>query len=382
MQVSREQVASCSPSVVSIMTLARRSRRGSIAEVPPALFILFVVIMLPLIDLLGLALAAGAIGLTNYTCMSRAACQPTFDLALSAMSDEATSFQSTGFFKFLNLQPAGGYQNCGIDMWVKADNFRGGTSQTYGPNTPVPPPVDTTTYIYAYMGRSAFRVSPWISFSGVPLLSQIPGLGQPVVLTFDVCKNVETPGVVEGSVANAAGGNVGSAAPPAINNTPMTITPTPAVAGGSDWNYPNLYQLIEAAGQTVVATDVLTVSASNEDFTPTNIVVKPGQYLWFDFRADGEWATSPVPPSPAWGADGYVNQQDIPQNNLKDANGQGFHWGSLVGNLSDMSYQFFVGQRLTQPAPGTGALSLVFNDVSASYMDNPGQVIVRIVLTQ
>lgn len=341
------------------------------------MMLLWVIIFFPLLNLIGIALAAGSIAFMTMDCATKASSQPTYADALTAMADEATSFQSTGLMKFLNLQPNGGYTNCGMDLFVKAENYRNGNTTDYGPNTPVPPPLDPMTFVYEYCAESKFSVSPWVMMSGVPFLGQVPGLGKPVVLTFNVERSVEHPnGLADGNTNSAtnSGGGVGSATPPAINNTTSANLLPPL--DGSEWNHPNIYQLIEQAGETVVATDVFIVPANNPNPTMSQVSVNQENNLWFAFRSDGMWTTSPT--DPTVNADGYATSTD--NGTLKDANGKPFKYALLVGKLTNSPY-FEIGQQLTMPAPGTGQLGALCCDYEGMYDNNTGEQIVRVVVT-
>lgn len=363
------------------MTMPAKSPRKphgfSIAEFPPALMVFFVLTFFPLINLIGLALGTGSIALITSQAASKAAVQSTYDKSLTAAGDAASALVNSPLGRFLNIRAAGGYENRGIDLYIIASPVRGGQQNVFGPNTGLPAPPDALDYVYEYSAHSAFEVAPWVSMSGVPGLKEVPGLGKPAPIHFNWCSSIENIQALEtGNVASSqGGGGVGSAQPPQISNSAEAGQVLPDATGA--WNYPNVYQLIEAAGQTVVSTDVLTIPA-NKLMTMTNITVTNDEFLWFTFRTDGEWAVGPLEDYPVLTADGDSSEMN---NSYKDSSGTPVPLGMLVGKLTNSDY-FRVGQQLTMSSPGSGTLGLFCADDPEFQNDNPGQMIVRVIVTR
>ena len=158
-----------------------RSQHGNIAELPPALFVFFILVVFPTINLFGLAAGMVSLMLVTQETASRAANQPTYAKALTAMSQQASLLLNSGFAHFANIRPIGGYQGTGNDLYVVATSYSGSV-KTFGPDTPLPPPVDSATNVYEYSVHSKYAVGPIISFAGVPLLAGVPAMGQPALL--------------------------------------------------------------------------------------------------------------------------------------------------------------------------------------------------------
>lgn len=358
-----------------------RLSNGHIAEFPLALFVLFFLILFPFVNLLGLATAAATTCLLAHTAVSRAAAQERFDLSLTAMTDEADNFMGSGFAVFSGLKPAGGYAGCGCDLYVTATNYRGQTMVTYDANKAVPPPIDTSQWIYEYGCRCTFDANPLVNLSFVPFMRNVPGLGKPARLTSIAHRMVEYPNGLAGS---------NNAKPSAASKSFQSKVPSPGEFPGqvqvaeSGWDFPNLYAQIAQAGQEVVESTVLKVYASNENWTDTTLTTSPGQRLWFDFQSDGKWNVGT-------GADGISNQF-IPKKTV-DGNGytgyylsnddsaKNIQWASLAGQAG--TEKFFVGRdrRNFEPA-SSGRLMLRMTDEQGKYADNEGFLTVRIVVTQ
>ncbi|HEY9787280.1 MAG TPA: hypothetical protein V6D17_17955 [Candidatus Obscuribacterales bacterium] len=370
------------------MRLRTRNRTGHLGEFPLALFVLLFFVSFPAVNLLGLATGAATMYLLAHTSATRAAAQEQYENALSGVKEEAESFLKTGFASFSRLKPCGGFEMCGCDLFVTATNYRTQEVLTFGPNTPVPPPVDASNFIYEYSCRTTCEVGPTVNLSNLPFIGAIPGIGKPVELTCVAHRAVEHPkGLGESEAASTSGADkYFQSRVTAPGQEPQDETQVVA----SGWNYPNLYQMIEAAGQVVVASTVLQVPANKGSLTDTTLTVAPGQRLWFDFKADGQWSFEPGRFTDADGSYGlYGNRGTSVQWNSSFPAGD-FTQGSLVGHIitpgeayaSPGSF-FFVGKDKRDYEPKTsGSVALMMNDSFNSFHDNEGVLTVRIVVTE
>ncbi len=360
-------------------SLVHRSNQGHMAELPVTIFILFIVMAMPLINLLCLVMAFAAESLMAHECATTAASQRDFDKVLSATYSVATNFVQTGFGSFAKMVPVGGYQSSGVDVYIDASNFRAvGTSQRFGPNTPVPPPIDQNTWVYECTAKASFQVGPAINMSVVPFLSDVPGLGKPATITVSASRAAEHPDGLDGAgnrIASSAG------AVPTFNPTPTSSLSGPAAGpDGSGWNFPGIYEAIKAEGQVVVTQDVLQVLANNGNWTQTSVNVGPGQTVWLDTRAAGQWTVL--------GNSTYLTDANgYPANStwLKPTQPSlvpSVSWASLVGKVG-ANQPFKVGNTLTNYAINqTGNLTLIVNDTPGSYGDNAGLQTVRVIVTR
>lgn len=362
----------------------QRACTGHIAEFPVALFVLFFLFIFPIVNLLGLATASATTCLLAHIAVSRAAAQEKYNLALQAMTDEADNFLGTGLAAFARLKPEGGYGGSGCNLYVTATNYRGQQVVTHGPNRPIPPPVDTSQWIYEYRCDYSGSVSPVINLSFVPLVKDIPGLGMPARLVSSAHRVAEYPTGLSGKT-NASSLSSGG------NKSFQSRVPGSGAAADqvqqvaeSGWDFPNLYAQIAQAGQEVVESTVLKVPAASSTLTDTTLTVTPGQRLWFDFKSEGQWVYS--------SSQGFTAGYTV-RNNFADANGSeyiveatddcplvGAPLGSLIGRVGT-GESFFVGRDKRNYEPqSNGKLGLMIND--GWFQDNWGELTVRIVVTQ
>ena len=255
-----------------------------------AVLIFFVFSLFPLINLFGMAVATGTVALGDYgNGIAKAALQHTHALALNAMVLEASALSHNGFAALLKLHPIGGYQYCGADLFIDATSFKGGGTTSYGPNTPipltVPPLVDPATHVYEYSVHAAFSVGPFIDMSNIPWIASVPGIGAPALINWCASRSVECVKGIQGAI-----GLSNDLVPSLALGPSATQYEYPAVQNGVvGWRNPGIFEEIIAAGQTIVAQDVLIVYANNPDWTPSDIQVTPGETIWLDTRSEGAW---------------------------------------------------------------------------------------------
>ena len=114
----------------------KRRKGSAISEFGPALFILFLVVLFPLIDILGLALSYGICWYLNFKICNQVARTKEANGPTIAAS-EVSVVQATGFANFLHIQqinvPNPSYQDSATPPTVKVQ-----TSVTAMPFVPVP----------------------------------------------------------------------------------------------------------------------------------------------------------------------------------------------------------------------------------------------------
>jgi hypothetical protein len=175
------------------------------AEFAPALFIFFLIILFPLIDLMGLAVGSATITLLARQAAVRAANASNYDEACDNVQTEAVSMTNSGFGKFAKLKPMGGAKGCGVDLYVKRTDITTNATDACGPNQECPAPIDSTKYIYEYSTSATFGVGPFVNLSSVPFIGNVPGIGQPAVMTMVYHMAVENPSGLVGAGAYPAG---------------------------------------------------------------------------------------------------------------------------------------------------------------------------------
>jgi hypothetical protein len=200
-----------------------RRQSGSTAEFGPALLILFLFAIFPLIDLLALATGQATVFLLANEAANHSSQSNNYSDALATMQNTATQFMGNGFAAFAKLAPTGGYNNCGANLWVQQTAVSSQQATMYGPNTGVAGNIDANANIYEYSIHARFNCGPLINLSAVPFIGSVPGLGPPATLLVCVNRAVEFP---DGLIASASGGNPGG-------GSPIGSFPTGGSPGGS-----------------------------------------------------------------------------------------------------------------------------------------------------
>lgn len=173
----------------------KRTRRGlQLSEFPVVLFILFIMLF-PLINLLCLACGACSVWLISFQTAATAVEQKSFAEALNSAANVSQAITNNGLSKWVKLQPVGGYNGKGVNLFVEKLSFRTGSGQywLYGPNATAPPPAQAADYIYSVKAEANFTVGPFLSMASWPFIGDIPGLGTPAAITITTGKAVEQP---------------------------------------------------------------------------------------------------------------------------------------------------------------------------------------------
>jgi hypothetical protein len=372
------------------MSLKKRRPSGSIlAEFAPTLFVIFISSFFPLMNLIGVVTGAATVMLVTNEAASNAAAQENYSNSLEAISTGATKFLNGDFAKFAHIEAAGGYHNCGIDLYTKVTNTGGATSFV-GPNTPVKPPVDLTDNVYEFAATCNYYVGPFISLSNIPGFGKIPGVGAPFRLVFQATKMVEHPSGLTNTTDSNASGDGSNDAAPSLFDRSLTSSGNSSASSAynylGEWRDPKIFDQIAAAGQTVVSINVVVIDAS-KPWQPSGISVNPGQTAWIDTNAVGAWEVAPN--TTALDANGWTNDLDDIANMMKNSPAGGLiaYSGSVpppvVPNNGGYSQPglFTVGDTLTNyNLPNPGALNFMINDNDIT--DNSGTQVVRVIITQ
>ncbi len=175
------------------LRIRRTNGSAAIAEFAPVLFIFFLVILFPLINLIGFATSSATVLMIARQSASIAGSSTTWQDALAGMQQEATKMQNSGFGKFANIQPLGGYNASGVDMYIATTSLSSGGT-TYGTaNSGLGAPADTQNNIYEYQIRAKFTINPWLNMSGMPFIGSVPIVGKPADCAYNANSNVEHP---------------------------------------------------------------------------------------------------------------------------------------------------------------------------------------------
>jgi len=171
------------------------------------LFVFFLFICFPMIDLLGVPTVFENATFIANQATDAASVSSDYDAALAAATGKATTIASSGFGKFAKLVAVGGFANTGVNLWVTRTNINNSQSDGCGPNQYTPSPIDSQNYVYEYSAHVKYTIGPFINLGGVPFIGTVPGLGQPVTGVFVSHKNAEFP---DGMATGANGLGTGS----------------------------------------------------------------------------------------------------------------------------------------------------------------------------
>ncbi len=349
--------------------MSRNSRQsiGSAAEMPLTMIILFVLGAFPLINLISLGLAYGAIWFISFQCAQSASTQTDFNSCLSAVEKRTAAFNGHGFTNMLKMVPEAGYKNSGCDLFIDAVDFMDASKCTViGPNKPIAPPIDLTNRFYEIAAHTTYKVNPLIDLKAVPFLATVPALGTPVVLKVKVKRCAEFP---QGLTRGPGDGNLPANA---AQQSPATSFASPILAekeAAEPWYRPQIYAEIQASGSNILDHTVVEVPATRAEWTDTGVTVAPGQTVWLDFRADGNWGwnfgTSVAPKNTADG-----EWEDNTWRSIKkERSGQTFN---LIGRVAPTENiitdrgSFNIGTSLYKYKPtSAGKLVLGFNDLTS-----------------
>ncbi len=164
-------------------THIRKSKRragSAIAELPPALIMIFFILFFPMIDLMYMALAFGVGWYLNTIELREVACRTPASLGLPFPPDGTYHIIPPG-----NLPPS--------------DNWQGlmGVSETRPPSPEVAQFPAGGASVVTSKVRTTVSIKPLFltSFLGsTPIVGHIPGLGAPIVFTYNGTIQQEEPG--------------------------------------------------------------------------------------------------------------------------------------------------------------------------------------------
>ncbi len=353
---------------------AQRAKNGTaVAEIPVVLFVLIFLFLLPLINLLWLAMAEASIAIITLQAADRAASQPTYTDALTSINQEAQTFLQSGIARMIRMRPVNGYQNCGLDLYTIATDFHTQASETFGPNTMTSTPPSTLDDFFEYNCAATYEIQPLVPLSFIYGMAKVPGLGAPAVLTYRVNRVLEHPeGLAAGYSAvgfSKSGAHTPSCPPSAGFNSPE---PT-----AGNWNFPEIYSKIQAAGETVVAINVVVVPGNNGNWTPAGVTVVNGEKIWIDTHSLGVWNPWPEGGDPNVDANGYSAKSAYTNTNPNLCS------VSLDGRVGASGTAFFLGDdQYNYPPAGSGDMAMIMNDAVGMYYDNTGAQLVRVVVVR
>lgn len=207
---------------INLCIFTRRTSGMSIAEFAPILFI-FVLLLFPLINFIALGCGAATAYMMTRQASITAATAINFPAATSGVVQDMNSWLASGLSKFAKLKPVKGLQGSGINLFIAVTDPGGDVVHNYGPNTPVPPPIDVVNKVYEYEARGTFDVGPFMDLSGLPFVGTFPGIGVPVRMSYTNSRAAEHPEGLSGLAALAAYGGGGQMFQPNGPNGPSFV---------------------------------------------------------------------------------------------------------------------------------------------------------------
>ena len=139
-------------------------------------------------------MGAGTLYFLTTQCALAAGSASTYGQALTNVEQKSNEIASSGLGQFAKLQPVGGSNSSGIDLFVVVTPISSSSPTTVGPNTPYTGTVDTNTNVYEYEVRATYDVGPFMNLSNLPFVGDVPGIGSPARLTMVGNRHVEFTG--------------------------------------------------------------------------------------------------------------------------------------------------------------------------------------------
>ncbi len=171
-----------------------RKTGASMAEFGPVLVILILITIVPLTNLLFFMAGYACVSALCQSCATDAANSATFSEALVNVRKRVLSVTGAGLGKFVKLQPVGGYEGCGIDLYIATTNLANpNIGQFFGPNSGLPAgsAANGATTMYEYNVRSKFAIGPCMDLSALPLAGSLPMVGKPVTVELSTSRAAE-----------------------------------------------------------------------------------------------------------------------------------------------------------------------------------------------
>ena len=349
------------------MRVRLRNQIGSsaLAEIAPALMIMFGVLVFLFVDLITICTACATCNLIALESCAQASKAPNIAAAISAMTKTASTLSQSPLAELSRLQPV---KAAGTELFIVCTpiNNPNGTTVT-GPNTALAA-VDTTSNVYECRTTAEFKVKPFFDLSRYPFIGDIPGLGKSFEFTCSSDRVLEHPENFSAEAQSVTAANI-AAAPNQTRSLGAISVQDEQIA---DWNYHNPGMFALMPGQTVLQNSPGQVFATVGEWTPMTdgngnpIILGAGQRL--TITAPDSWKDQFGHTVTAWGdIKNYWNKLPV---------------GSLVARVgsSSSSPTFEVGEQFWNEETGaTGQLYLMFNDYY--FRANSGLQNVKVTVT-
>jgi len=258
----------------------KRSNKGiaGLSEFILALSIIFVGLVPPIIDLMGLAVGYGMTQLVARRTAARAANSTDYNSALNEMQTEALSLNNTALAQYCKLAPNGGYGGCGVDLYINETNIYTNKTTTYGPNVTLSA-ADPSSNIYECTVQANYQVSPLIPMTLIPFFASIEGVGQPFSFVTSWNVALEHPQLLDlNTTAYGLRRASWSGAAP--------LPPAPPSGALTSWNLVSTGTWAPEPGQTQLASSPYTYSLNDQTYD-TGLALTAGQRISFQMLSTG-----------------------------------------------------------------------------------------------
>ena len=181
----------------AMMYPKRRGQKGSIAEFGPALILILIVFLFPMIDLIYLGIAYAAGWYCNHLVIREVACHNPCDAAAmgTCITTATNAWGASGLSNFIGNPNV--VNNVTFTTVTKPTAGGNETVQSSGLPYPVAAPVITpapgnSTYVGYCTVTTSMAVKPFVS---LPWIGDVPGINQPVTFNFGDTRPQEEKGI-------------------------------------------------------------------------------------------------------------------------------------------------------------------------------------------
>jgi len=168
---------------------SRRSLGSTIADLPAVLWVMFVLILYPLLDLAAVAMRYTFMLTTSREAVMSASRAKTFYADASASDQSARNWANST--AAATASKFTGVKINSVTTNLLVTNLATNTVQRY--STPLPTPADTSDALYTYEVTVIGTVMPLVAYKG-PLWANVPGLTGPMFVSITsekMCENTQ-----------------------------------------------------------------------------------------------------------------------------------------------------------------------------------------------
>lgn len=166
----------------------RRNQGAALAEFGPVLFVFFIMIFVPLLDIISFTSGVATIALAANHAARQAGSATTRSQASTNMQNAGMQVIGGPLGAFAKITPK---NSSGLTLNVLQIPING--TPTNYPAGQTPTSTQLNSNIYEYQVVASYGVSPILSFNGSGPFGNVPGLGKPATISFTSAAMVEHP---------------------------------------------------------------------------------------------------------------------------------------------------------------------------------------------